>query len=80
LEIRDAGHRLYCRQRVLDLPVRSSHQEENMSSHLYKNDRADPKLPGYRVLIAPTNCKDCDCAQRLVRCQNAVEQHRTVFV
>jgi predicted Zn-ribbon and HTH transcriptional regulator len=58
----------------------SSHQEENMSSHLYKNDRADPKLPGYILLIAPTNCKDCDCAQRLVRCQNAVEQHRTIFV
>ena len=52
------------------------------SPHLYetKNNRADPKLPGYRVLIAPTNCKDCDCAQRLVRCQKAAQQHRTIFV
>jgi len=46
-----------------------------MSSHLY-SDRADPKLPGYRVVIAPTNC-----AQRLVRCQKAiaVEQYPAVF-
>ncbi len=50
------------------------------SPRLCKNGRADPKLPGYRVVIAPTNCKDCDCAQRLVRCQNAVEQHRSMFV
>jgi len=51
-----------------------------MSSHLY-SDRADPKLPGYRVVIAPTNRKDCDCAQRLVRCQKAiaVEQYPAVF-
>jgi hypothetical protein len=33
-------------------------------------------------MIAPTNCKDCDCAQRLVRCQKAaaVEQYPTIFV
>ena len=43
--------------------------------------RADHKHPGYIVMIAPTNCKDCDCAQRLVRCQKitAVEQHPTIF-
>ena len=44
------------------------------SLRLYKtkNDRADFKYPGYSVtVIAPTNCKDCDCAQRLVRCQKA---------
>ncbi len=35
------------------------------SLHLYKtkNDRADLKHPGYSV-IATSNCKDCDCAQR----------------
>ena len=50
--------------------------------HQTKNDRADLKRPGYsETLIAPTNCKDCDCAQRLVRCQKAVqvEQHCTIF-
>jgi hypothetical protein len=48
---------------------------------LPKNYRADLKYPGYIVTIAPTNCKDCDCAQRLVRCQKAtaVEQHCTIF-
>ena len=57
-----------------------------MSPHyLYKtkNDRADLKHLGYSVtMIAPTNCKDCDCAQRLVRCQKAtaVEQYSTIFV
>jgi len=50
------------------------------SLHLYqtKNDGADLERPGYNVtLIAPTYCKDCDCAQRLVRCQRGVqvEQH-----
>ena len=46
-----------------------------------KNYRADLKYPGYTVMIAPTNCKDCDCAQRLVRCQKAtaVEQYPTIF-
>ena len=50
-------------------------------SSLPKNYRADLKYPGYIVMIAPTNCKDCDCAQRLVRCQKAtaVEQHPTIF-
>jgi hypothetical protein len=45
---------------------------------LPKNYRADLKYPGYIVMIAPTNCKDCDCAQRLVRCQKAtaIEQQR----
>ena len=51
------------------------------SLHLYqtKNDGADLKCP--RTLFAPTYCKDCDCAQRLVRCQRAVqvEQHCTIF-
>jgi hypothetical protein len=42
-----------------------------MSSLPNKNYRADLKYPGYAVMIAPTNCKDCDCAQRLVRCQKA---------
>jgi hypothetical protein len=52
-----------------------------MSSHHLsqtKNDRADLKRPRYNVtMIAPTYCKDCDCAQRLVRCQRGVqvEQH-----
>jgi len=51
-------------------------------SSLPKDYRADLKYPGYAVIIAPTNCKDCDCAQRLVRCQNAtpVEQYPTIFV
>jgi len=51
-------------------------------SLLPRNYRADLKYPGYTVMIAPTNCKDCDCAQRLVRCQNAtpVEQYPTIFV
>jgi hypothetical protein len=51
-------------------------------SSLPKNYRADLEHPGYIVtMIAPTNCKDCDCAQRLVRCQKAaaVEQHPTIF-
>ena len=32
-------------------------------------------------MIAPANCKDCDCAQRLVRCQKAtaVEPHPTIL-
>ena len=53
-----------------------------MSSLPNKNYRADLKYPGYAVMIAPTNCKDCDCAQRLVRCQKAtaVEQYPTIFV
>jgi hypothetical protein len=44
------------------------------SLHLYqtKNGGADLKRPAYNVtLIALTYCKDCDCAQRLVRCQKA---------
>ena len=51
-------------------------------SSLPKDYRADLKYPGYAVIIAPTNCKDRDCAQRLVRCQNAtpVEQYPTIFV
>ena len=51
-------------------------------SSLPKNYRADLKYPGYTVMIAPTNCKDCDCAQRLVRCQKtiAVEQYPIIFV
>jgi hypothetical protein len=37
-----------------------------------KNDRADFNYPGYSAtVIAATNCKDCDCAQRLVRCHKA---------
>jgi len=46
-----------------------------------KNYTADLKHRGYTVMIAPTKCKDCDCAQRLVRCQKAtaVEQHPTIF-
>ena len=54
------------------------------SLHLYetKNGRADLKRPRYGVtMIARTDCKDCDCAQRLVRCHKAapVEQHCTIF-
>jgi hypothetical protein len=47
-----------------------------------KNGRTDLKHPRYGVtIIARTNCKDCDCAQRLVRCLKAtpVEQHCTIF-
>ena len=39
---------------------------------LPKNYRADLKYPGYTVMIAPTNCKDCDCAQRLLCCQKRI--------
>ncbi len=50
-------------------------------SSLPKNYRADLRPPGYILMAAPLNCKDCDCAQRLVRCQKAtaVEQHLTIF-
>jgi hypothetical protein len=56
------------------------------SLHLYqtKNDRANFKHRGRGVtVIASTSCRpDCDCAQRLVRCQKAasVDQNRTIFV
>ncbi len=52
------------------------------SLHLYetKNDRADLKHPGYSVtVIAPTNCKDCDCAQRLVRCEKTAPVDRIIL-
>ncbi len=52
------------------------------SLHLHetKNDRADLKNPGYSVtVIARTNCKDCDCAQRLVRCQKTAPVDRIIL-
>jgi hypothetical protein len=48
-----------------------------LDQYKIKNDR-----PGYSVTTnALANCKDCDCAQRLLRCQKAapVEQHCTIF-
>jgi hypothetical protein len=50
-------------------------------SLLPKNYRADLKYARYTVMIVPTNCRNCDCAQRLVRCQKAtvVDQYPEIF-
>ena len=48
----------------------------SLDQYKIKNDRR-----GYSVTINAPTCKDCDCAQRLLRCQKAapVEQHCTIF-
>ena len=77
----DADHRHYCCQGVRNQQLGSSRLG---GIHVVDPQelQADLKYPGYAVMIAPTNCKDCDCAQRLLRCQKAtaVEQYPTIFV